>query len=339
MLEILILEDNDNKFNCLKGCIEEYCTDVSIERASFLNEARKKYKDKLYDLFIFDMQIPKIKNGQIDKKGGCKVLDDLKDKGRYKHPRKKVCMTEFEESYLENIDELDKEITLFIKYAENSIEWEEKVEKIISELNSENLITNDNIKNNRKILFSLSGFNSRGAWKNNFSRVISEEFSDYFIHVPWDYGNFGFTKIISNKHKSKKIEEFQIFYNSIVDKHHDKEIYVVAHSFGSHIIGESLKRYNEIKFDKILLLGNVLDTNYPWKSLVEKGKVKKVKSFIGGNDSAIDYSWLAKLGNAGKKGFVEKGDFLVEEKYEHMKHSDMFGIVNMRNYWLKFFMS
>lgn len=338
MIKILLLEDNDIKYENINSIIKGINAEAIIDHVKHGNGARRLLENQLYDLFIFDMQVPLIIDGPIKKDTGFRILEDLNNNRKLKIPPKRVCITAFEESYEEYLKKFGKNVvTTLIKYEENASTWESQIEEIIKDIENVKIIEEDYTKKNKKVIFAIHGFNTRGNWKNNFSRVISEDFSNDFIYCPWDYGSFGYKELLLSKQKDKKIEEFHDFYNFIAHKHFDKEIYVVAHSFGSYIIGESLKRYPEVRFDKILLLGNVLERDYSWTELKKKGKVKKVKSLIGEEDFALKFSWLAKLGNAGKKGFKEKCDFLIEETYQEMNHSDMFGIENMRSNWMKFF--
>lgn len=87
--------------------------------------------------------------------------------------------------------------------------------------------------------------------------------------------------------------------------------HVVAHSFGTYLVGSALSQFDDVRFDRVVLVGCVLPRRYPW-AVVSKGKpdaVTSVRNETGKRDIVVKLvgavKWLVRdLGNAGVKGFV-----------------------------------
>jgi hypothetical protein len=183
------------------------------------------------------------------------------------------------------------------------------------------------------VVFSIHGFNTRGNWKNELTPLLAKESDgERFIPHPWDYGSFKFG-IINPISRRAKIKEFQEFYNK--HDYEDAEICAVAHSFGTYILGNALKRFQEVRFDRIILIGSVLPTNYPWSTLATK--VKHVVNEVGGNDWALRIVRYVKgLGTSGKDGFQDSPEFVTQVFNEYGGHSDSFGSQHMKKSWIPF---
>jgi hypothetical protein len=186
------------------------------------------------------------------------------------------------------------------------------------------------------LVFAIHGFNTRGEWKNDLSLLLSlETDGERFLYQPWDYGVFVF-QILDPFSRRKQIRKFQEFYNNILTHFDIKpEIVIVAHSFGTYIVGNSLKRFPEVSADRILLLGSVLKRGFPWRKL--SNKYSKVLNILNGKDFALSLSkFILGLGDAGKKGFSDKLEKVIEINELFCEHSDIFGKEYMKTTWIPF---
>ncbi|MGF1794015.1 NACHT domain-containing protein [Photobacterium profundum] len=186
------------------------------------------------------------------------------------------------------------------------------------------------------IVFALHGFNTRGEWKNTLAAILGQETDgEKYIFHPWDYGDFKIS-ILNPFSRRKKVKEFQSFYNQTLDMYPIKpEVCVIAHSFGTFILGNSIKRFPELNFDRVILLGSVLKSDFPWVKL--KSRVNKVLNLVGGSDTALIIAkWIPGLGSAGRDGFLEQPTFLHEHKEEYSDHSDLFGSNYIKSKWIPF---
>jgi pimeloyl-ACP methyl ester carboxylesterase len=92
-----------------------------------------------------------------------------------------------------------------------------------------------------------------------------------------------------------------------------KPTHVVAHSFGTYICGWALERSQDLRFERIVLVGSVLPTTFNWRALHRRQPLRftEVRNEIGMSDCVVWLvTWMQKiardLGVAGLRGFVGK---------------------------------
>jgi pimeloyl-ACP methyl ester carboxylesterase len=102
----------------------------------------------------------------------------------------------------------------------------------------------------------------------------------------------------------------------ISTKTRGKPAHVIAHSFGTYICGWALEKFQDLRFERIVLVGSVLPTTFNWRAVYRRKprRFEEVRNEIGMCDLVV---WLVMwmqviardLGVAGLRGFVgEKRD-------------------------------
>ncbi len=87
--------------------------------------------------------------------------------------------------------------------------------------------------------------------------------------------------------------------------------HLIAHSFGTYLAGHALRQSETLSFDRIVLLGCVLPTDFDWHGLLEKDRTfafRSVRNEIGARDAVVFLAGRVKglvegLGDAGLGGF------------------------------------
>jgi TolB-like protein/Tfp pilus assembly protein PilF len=115
---------------------------------------------------------------------------------------------------------------------------------------------------------------------------------------------------------------------------------VIAHSFGTYLVAEAMSTYPEMKFDRVVLCGSIVETHFPWKGLHDRDQFHKLLNQYGGVDHWTDIvQWaVPKAGPSGKRGFAsdpDTKDFLFQESHPEWGHGDYFYQENYRR-WLDF---
>lgn len=88
------------------------------------------------------------------------------------------------------------------------------------------------------------------------------------------------------------------------------EPHVVAHSFGTYLMGTALREFPDVMVERVVLVGSVLPHRYDWgKVLADKPVPFTVRNETGKRDLVVKLAGLVKcaardLGNAGLKGFI-----------------------------------
>ena len=186
------------------------------------------------------------------------------------------------------------------------------------------------------LVIAVHGFNTRGDWKNELGLVLTRATDgERFLYRAWDYGEFRLG-ILNPFARRRQVEKFHSFFNDLLSKFPDRpEICIVAHSFGTYIVGHALRRFPEISFDRTLLLGSALSRSFDWAST--NGRCGKTLNVIGGLDGALRFArFVPGLGDGGKVGFRDGGTAILQIREAHSDHSDLFGTEYMKKTWLPF---
>jgi hypothetical protein len=195
------------------------------------------------------------------------------------------------------------------------------------------------------LLFYTHGFNTRGAWKDDLTEIISSgqrNTNIQFILLPWDYGEFK-VKFFKKKSRKKAIEKFVERYNEILDTYGNCERKcLVAHSFGTYITGTAIQENENFICDKVVLAGNILDRKYDWNKLKDRKQIGEVFIEQSTNDGAVLFAKIFRklcfqkwIGYAGRNGFIKNYDFITVLKSKS-GHSGMLNKENMKNKWFPF---
>src|SRR6267154_1207634 len=104
---------------------------------------------------------------------------------------------------------------------------------------------------------------------------------------------------------------------------YDKRPSVVAHSLGSWIVCNTLVKYEDVRFDKVLLTGSILPTDFDWASLFARDQVGSVRNECGACDQWPKWAkiFVRGTGTRGIHGFERHGGNL-ENVPSIFKHSD-----------------
>ena len=212
----------------------------------------------------------------------------------------------------------------------------------ITEITEAATVANEFLKNQsiirRDILvLSVHGFNTRGDWKNRLGLILTRATNgERFLYRPWDYGKF-FIGLLLPWSRRKQVKKFHVFYNDLVSEFPIKpEICIVAHSFGTYIIGHAIRRFPELKFDRVLFLGSALPRKFNWINI--GNRIGKMLNLIGAADMALYFGrFIPGLGSAGSQGFSQSYHWLIQERETHSDHSDLFGDEYIRAVWVPFF--
>ena len=113
---------------------------------------------------------------------------------------------------------------------------------------------------------------------------------------------------------------------------------IIAHSFGSYVVGECMLKYREVKFDKIILCGSILPKNFDWTEVLARNQVWNVRNEFGLKDrwAKLVGSFMHRSGESGYSGFTVDSHCVEQERFAYHAHSDYFKIGHCLEYWLPF---
>ncbi|MDO8477755.1 MAG: hypothetical protein Q7W02_16465 [Candidatus Rokubacteria bacterium] len=158
----------------------------------------------------------------------------------------------------------------------------------------------------------------------------------------WYFGRFGIILFLLSWQRAAKVRWFRKTYR---EEMQDREVKassdqlpsIVAHSFGSYILGNALLKYDFVRFDKVILCGSILSSDFPWPEIIARGQVQAVRNEYGTRDRwARLVKWFVRgTGPSGISGFRAHHTRLIQEEF-HYTHSEYFDKSHMEDRWKPF---
>ncbi len=112
---------------------------------------------------------------------------------------------------------------------------------------------------------------------------------------------------------------------------------VIAHSFGSYILSRILPSATDISFERIILCGCIIPTNYPWGHYTRQMAPKSILNDVGTRDFYPVMATFTSFGygSSGRKGFQNPH---IKDRYFDYGHSDFFvpEKKHVETYWKPF---
>jgi pimeloyl-ACP methyl ester carboxylesterase len=117
-------------------------------------------------------------------------------------------------------------------------------------------------------------------------------------------------------------------------------ISVIAHSFGSFIVSELLRKYSDIEFHRVILCGSIVKDDFPWDMYSRRIAPNENLEWQVLNDCGMQDIWpvMAKsmtwgYGSSGRFGF---GHNRVKDRFHTKGHGDFFTAKFAIEYWLPY---
>jgi pimeloyl-ACP methyl ester carboxylesterase len=191
------------------------------------------------------------------------------------------------------------------------------------------------------VVISVHGIRTHGLWQKILSEVLSDE------QIPtrsFDYGYFNSFQFVTPSARRKKITAFRDWYGALMKEkrlRHDnprKRPSVIAHSFGTYIVGYCMQMFPEVCFDKVILCGSILPTDFNWATIFSRGQVNHVRNEKGWKDFWVGSAHHVSrtMGPSGKTGFdVLPANWLEQVSYEY-GHDGNFYRQHMQANWIPY---
>jgi len=162
-------------------------------------------------------------------------------------------------------------------------------------------------------LLALHGMNTRGPWQESFAWKVSTSYGRMVPVAIYKYGVVRPGVLARRRHESlrdrlvARIERASAEALQITTNPHPD---VIAHSFGTLLLGKALHDYPDLRVGRVITLGCILRPDFDWATLVERGQVEAVLNHFGTKDqwARRAHVTIPDAGPAGRRGF----DFYVE---------------------------
>ncbi len=157
-----------------------------------------------------------------------------------------------------------------------------------------------------KVIVPLHGIRTHAAWQRALADVAQENGLVCPLEK-WSFGYFSLLRFIFSWQREAKVRWFRTNYQDLLSDRRlalndNNRPSIVAHSFGTYILGYSLIKYRNIKLDKVILCGSILPNDFPWHEIIERGQVGSVRNEYGVKDiwvRLVRWLYLAREHQAG----------------------------------------
>lgn len=201
----------------------------------------------------------------------------------------------------------------------------------------ENIVSNEGNLSKKHTVILVHGIRTHADWYQRAKEVFS---SVKGLEVePIKYGRFDLIRfLVPGPWRRGPIEKTERKILPILKKceSEGRSVTIIAHSNGTHVIAEILKKNHIFKFDNLIMCGSIVDTNYDWHAISHKISGKIINDY-GVRDvwPALAQSITWGYGYSGTNGFGAP----VIDRLHNTPHSAYFDIKFMRPYWESFFKS
>lgn len=202
-------------------------------------------------------------------------------------------------------------------------------------------MTNSPLPFNPPMVISVHGIRTAARWQKDLADYLG---THSIRHRSHDFGHYSLLRFASDRSRQTKIDEFYSFYSQLLrEKDTGIDVFnyrtrpsVIAHSFGTYIVGHAMQKYPDIQFDKVIICGSILPTEFDWSTLFHRDQVNFVRNEYSAKDvwASRVGAFIPDTGPSGVQGFPSLSKVVSQERFEYFKHSDYFRRAHFESHWL-----
>lgn len=183
-----------------------------------------------------------------------------------------------------------------------------------------------------QIVLLFHGIRTHGSWEERIHRAISRE---GITVVPLRYGYFDVFRFwFPFWTRQGPIHRLQREIHIVKNRHPDKQLSIIAHSFGTYAISRILQDEPTLEIYRLVLCGSIIPTKYRWDQMHNRRPDNTINE-CGSRDMwpvlAQSLSWG--YGPSGTFGF---GTACVKDRFHNYRHSDYFKDEFINRFWVPF---
>ena len=182
--------------------------------------------------------------------------------------------------------------------------------------------------NVRHVVITVHGIRTFGAWQERLRNLLLARSQGIEV-LTYRYGYFSSLAFLIPPLRWLTTLRFRRAFLQVAHQFPGARIDIVAHSFGTHLVGWGLAGIPRAKrrpVHTIILAGSVLKPDFPWGEMLDDGSVHRVMNECGIHDSILVLNQLVVLftGMAGRLGFNGMTSERFRNNWYTFGHSDYF---------------
>jgi len=118
------------------------------------------------------------------------------------------------------------------------------------------------------VVVTIHGIRTYGKWQKEITPFLA---SHGLVPYHIDFGYFRVLNFLWPWTRNRQVKAIQKELRELVDKVRTRRVSIVAHSFGTFLALEALRRDNgDLQFDRVVLTGSILPCDFDWQRLMSK---------------------------------------------------------------------
>jgi len=340
-MRLIVVDDSKERIERISSMLEkgEVARNIEVVFCKSADEARRAL-NTLFDMLVLDLLIPKKYNGTPQALHSVSLLRDICDpQGRYIRPNLIVGLTA-------DVDELDAYREEFSRHASivldgslNSIDWLDRLRSQI-----ESLVAKEKkvlVAERDRVLISVHGIRTYGKWQHELGEQV-KQYSRSFDLIEIKYGFFDLISFSIPWLRKRRVTSSSARLLALLKQFESKELYIVAHSFGTLIAARAIESLNPAKKIKgVIFCGSPLKSSFNLDAVIASSEV--TVNECGTRDLVLVLARLCLLGlgDAGRCGFTRENTASFMNRYFKGGHGLYFkqldsGEYFYDRYWARF---
>lgn len=331
MIDFLVVEDNDIKFENIKNTILSIRTNFHIERAGCVEHAIDLIKKRRYSFVLIDIQLPNASyDTELNKSAGIELIGWIKHNqknSKCQPPENILIISEFQ-------DLIEKYKTDFLKtrvfsylYNQDN-DWQTDIKDCIEEylLRNSYLVSKTD---EETILYSVHGINTYGEWQTDLDNYISQKNDLNLVHTKYSYHFYPVYSFLIPILRKREVKRLIKDLEHCARRAPLAKVHLIGHSFGTYLICKALSEIpveSAPKIGNVIFVNSVLKSSFSFTKIIKKFSNIKILNECGINDRVLILSQAAALGlgMAGRMGLKGKLYDTITNRFFEGGHSDLF---------------
>lgn len=183
-------------------------------------------------------------------------------------------------------------------------------------------------------VLALHGMNTRGAWQEDFNWLVATTYGRSVPVFVYKYGLVrpgALLKWRQRMLRDRLASKVRRLTEGLGDRQPGTRPDVIAHSFGTWLIGHALLEHEDLRVDRVILMGSVLRPDFPWNEVVQRDQAEAIMNHFGRRDvwAGIAGYFIPESGPSGRRGF-DSGTGALNHPEPRYGHSAFFDETAMR---------
>jgi hypothetical protein len=183
----------------------------------------------------------------------------------------------------------------------------------------------------RDVLFLLHGIRAgREDWEQQLRDRLRVQRPGLEVRA-LSYGYFSALGFALPFTRPRNLRRFLDAYSESLAQHRGGSLAFAGHSNGTYVLGQALRTIPAVQVDQVFLGGSVLPRDFPWRRLLDRGQVGRVRNVRAAHDwvvamlcGALRGMMMRDVGTGGYAGFLDDHERFEDLGYVSGGHGSAF---------------